>query len=282
MSHLPVRMNFLSAFLLGSAAAAMLTGCGSGGTASPYVADPVVAPISAAGNTSGNWQGPLTATGGTKALGMLSGSIDQSGGTTSAGQFTTAVFRINSDCFSETPSIPSQGFIEDTAVSLNSFAVEHQYLTLTGTTSKAGTAITGTYAVHGGCSDGSVGNFSIVRYAPFTGTYTGSVAPSGHTLTITTVQADGGDGSGAFPVTATASFAGFSCFTQGTALAAADVSAISGASFQLLFTTDDRSGGQLQVTGTLSPDASTATAVTYSVIGGNCGGQSGSGTLNRS
>ena len=280
MSHSPVRLNFFSAFLIGSATAAMLTGCGSGGTASPYVTDPVVAPVSAVGNTSGNWQGPLTATGGTKALGMLSGSIDQSGGTTSAGQFTTAVFRINSDCFSDTPSIPSQGFIQDTAVSLNSFAVDHQYLTLTGTTSNAGATITGTYAAHGGCSDGSVGNFSIVRYAPFTGTYTASVAPSGHTLTITTVQADGGDGSGAFPVTATASFTGFSCFTQGTAMAA-DGPAISGASFQLLFTTDDRSGGQLQLTGNLSPDASTASAVAYSVIGGNCAGQSGSGTLNR-
>ncbi len=252
--------------------ASSLIGCGSGGTP---VDPPSPTGTATPGNTSGNWQGQLTAAANTKSLGTFSGSIDQSGGQTSSGQFTTAVFRLHSSCFVSAPAVPSQGFVNGAAFVLNSFGVESQYLDLTGTTTNAGGSIAGNYNIYGGCADGSQGSFTMVRYSPFTGSYVGSAG-----WTITSTQASSADGSGAFPLSVTGTFPGFTCFTQGTAMPS-DMPSISGANIDILFTTDDRSGGQLHMTGSISPDASQVLSYSYSVLGGNCSGQTGSGSLNR-
>lgn len=228
--------------------------------------------------STGNWQGQLIAGAGKKPLGVISGSIDQSGGITSGGQFTTSVFRIAAPCYASTP-IPAQGFVKDAAVTLNSFAVEHQYLTLDGTVAAAGASINGTYVINGGCADGSGGSMSLQRYMPFTGTYM-SAGGGASSLTITVSQSDGADGSGAFPVVATAAFNNSSCFTDGTAMMS-DNPYISGASFDLPLTTNERGGSTVHLTGTISVDATIVTQYAFRVIGGECDGTSGTGMLTR-
>ena len=256
---------------------AAATGCGVAPT-TVDTANPPTTPTSPVALTTGNWQGSLTAAAGKKPLGVIAGSIDQSGGNTSSGQFTTAVFRIQAACYSGTP-VPSQGFVKDTALTLNSFAVEHQYLTLNGTIAAGNGTISGTYSANGGCADGSSGSLALQRYAPFTGTYASATAQTPG-LSITTSQSDGADGSGAFPVAATAKFTNFGCFTEGTAMLT-DNPEISGATFDLLFTTNDRAGSTLHLTGTINVQATAATAYTYTVAGGACNGMTGTGTLNR-
>lgn len=256
---------------------AALTGCGVPPTnAAPT--NPPTTPTAPVALTTGNWQGNLTAAAGKKPLGVIAGTIDQSGGNTSSGQFTTAVFRIQAPCYAGTP-VPSQGFVKDTAMTLNSFAVEHQYLNLTGTIAAGNGTISGTYAVNGGCADGSNGSLALQRYAPFTGTYASAAAQTPG-LSITTSQSDGADGSGAFPVAATAKFTNFGCFTEGTAMMTNNPE-ISGASFDLLFTTNDRAGSTLHLTGTINVQATSVTSYTYTVAGGACSGMTGTGVLNR-
>lgn len=274
----PVSLPRFDVILVSSALLWCTVGCGVGPT--QVASGGVVNPPAGGGSalSTGNWQGQLIASAGKKPLGVISGSIDQSGGTTSGGQFTTSVFRIGAPCYANTP-VPAQGFVKDAAVTLNSFAVEHQYLTLNGTVAAAGTSIDGTYVINGGCADGSSGSMSLQRYMPFTGTYM-SAQGGVSGLTITVSQSDGADGSGAFPVVATAAFNNSSCFTDGTAMMS-DSPYISGASFDLPLTTNERGGSTVHLTGTISVDATTVTQYAFRVTGGECDGTSGTGMLTR-
>jgi len=211
---------------------------------------------------------------------MLAGNIDQSGGMTAAGQFTTSVLKADASCFTTVPSIPLQGFVSGTSVSLNSFAVDSQYIALNGTMADSGGNVTGTYAVNGGCANGGAGTFILTRYAALTGTYAGLATDSTgtvHAVSVTSTQASGATGGGAFNLTATATLSGFSCFTQATSAEGT----ISGSSVDLTFVTDDRAGSTIHVTGNAAADASGVTSVLYTVSGGGCSGQTGAGTLER-
>ena len=253
----------------------LLAGCGGGINQSPTSSKGTG---TAAGNITGNWQATTTPTTG-PALGTLSGSIDQSGGITSSGQFTTGVLHASSVCFTASPNIPIQGFVDASAVSLNSFQVNQMYLGLTATLNPSGVLQTGNYTVHGGCADGSSGGFTATRYAAFTGTYSGSVGTYGTSsriLSLTSLQASVGNGSGDFDVSGTTVFTGFSCFTHGTVQFG---SKISGAAFSLLLSTDDTQGGQVTLTGTIDSAAQQVTLTAYQVSGGACNGQSGVGAL---
>lgn len=258
-------------------------GCALPATTAPASSSSTPAPappVSVTENISGNWQGVLTAKSGTMALGILAGNIDQSGGVTSAGQFTTSVLRASSSCFTTVPSIPLQGFVSGTSVSLNSFAVDSQYIALNGTMANSGGIVTGTYAVNGGCADGGAGTFTFTRYAPLTGTYTGSATDSTgtvHTVSITSTQSIGATGGGAFDLTGKATFSGFSCFTQSTSAKGT----ISGSAVDLTFVTDDRAGSTIHMTGNATADAGGIASVLYAVSGGGCSGQTGTATLAR-
>ena len=254
---------------------ATLAGCGAGGTILDPAAQSTPPPLDASTIVTGNWQAQTTPASGTKSLGTFSGGIDQNGGNTSSGQFTTSVFRFGSPCFATVRAVPAQGFVNVRSVALNSFAVESQYINLTGTSANSGSTITGDYKIYGGCADGSSGGFTMNRYAPFAGTYVSSTG-----FSITTTQAAGADGSGAFPLNATGSFPGNTCFSKGTAMSQ-DLPAISGSSIYLVFTTDDRSGGKLLITGTISADASQVLSYQYSIQGGTCAGQAGNGSMQR-
>jgi hypothetical protein len=202
---------------------------------------------------------------------------------TSQGQFTTSVFQISSACFTQSPDVPLQGFVDGLAVTLNSFAVNQQYVVLTSTMNPGGSSISGQYAVHGGCADGSTGSLNGVLYAPFTGSYSGSLGSEGATarsVSLQLVQESVGNGSGGFTISGSATFTGFSCFSTGTMSLTGDAT-ISGSTVRLLFLTDDAGGGQILFQGTLDPTAHQFSNVGYTIKGGLCDGQTGSGSLSK-
>ena len=252
----------------------LTAGCGSGGSASG--GGSATPPPPSAGNISGNWQGSLASS--STMSSSIFGSIDQSGGVTSSGQFTTSVFHITSSCFVSNPDIPAQGFVDGSAVTLNSFTVASQNVVLNATAGSTGDTLTGTFSIYGGCADGSKGIFTAQRYDPLTGTFSASF-PSAPTSTarLLLTQTTADDGGGGFDMTGTASFSGFNCFnsasiTEGTG------SRVSGSSFILEMATNEAAGSTVAISGTFNPSATYISNLSYKVTGGACNGQSGIGT----
>jgi hypothetical protein len=251
-----------------------LTGCTSISKPAPPVT--VTPPVSSS-NITGNWGGNVTPSVGTPL--PLFGSIDQSGGETSSGQFTTSVLHITSSCFSAIPDIPSQGFVQGNAVTLNSFAVDGQYLNLTGTSADNGSSISGTFSIYGNCANGLAGNFSINRYAVVGGTYSGTLnATSGvaYPLSLSVTQMTGANGAGGFEISGTATLSGAACFAQGTA---SQQSQISGPNATFAFVSTN--GATLALSGVFDVTTSHLTQVSYVLSGGTCGSQTGSGVLDK-
>lgn len=252
-------------------------GCGSGVHSLPPPTTPPIPVVG--GNISGNWTFQFTPASGTPEMDLAYGSIDQSGGTTTQGQFTTSVLVLNAPCYRNTPQVPLQGFATDTSITLNSFAVNQQFLGLTGTISQSGSSIAGNYTVTNGCADGAKGTLVGSRFAALTGTYAGAVSGgTARTLSLAVTQSTAPAGDGTFLLSGTATAAGFSCFT--TATSATPVGGnVSGPTVAATFNTDEAAGSQLIVSGNFDLAAKTISNATYTVQGGACSGQTGTGTL---
>lgn len=252
----------------------LVTGCGmSGATVTPAIVAPSTSSI------TGNWEGPLVPAANSAPLSLLYGAISQTTGVTAQGAFTTSVLHIQGQCFNGVPTIPAQGFLQNTALTLNSFEVSQQYLLLNATVTNSGSTLNGTYKVNGGCAQGASGTFNAVRYAPLTGTYNGSATAPGSTtrsleLVLTQSPDDSGDGS--FELTGTAALSGFPCFTQGTS---ASNGRVSGSSFSILYTTNETTPSTVKLVGSFDPAARNITTMTYTVNGGSCTGFTGTGSM---
>lgn len=264
---------FAVAFLGGG-----LTGCGSNSVAGKSGSGSTEPPPAA--NISGNWQITLTPTAGDSLFPSLSGYIQQNVTDGTATNYVSEEFSAaaTSGCYTGINAIPGSGQVEGTQVSLDSFSVNGQYLDIYGTINSAGTSLTGTYTVSGGCAGGAQGTASGTQYAALTGTYTGSLpGVSGGAVSLTLQQNSLGNGNGQFEVGGTASFTGWSCFTTGTL--AGPSGWVSGSTVQLDFGTGDPSGAQVVFAGTMDAAASTVTLSSVEVTAGACAGQYGTGTL---
>lgn len=228
------------------------------------------------GSLTGDWVFQITPTSGNTPFTSLAGYIDQasSSGTSSS---LTAAFQAQSpaSCYDGATLVPFYGDIQTTSVSLNSFDVNAQFMTITATKNSAGTSLTGTYAINGGCANGAAGNVTGTRYAAMNGTYSGTAGPGAVQLTL--AESTTGTGSGTFLITGSATFAGVSCFTSGTLSGTAG--SILGNVATLNFTTNEASQSTIQVKGTIDPLASVFTVSSMQVTGGGCAGSLGAGTL---
>jgi hypothetical protein len=149
-------------------------------------------------------------------------------------------------------------------------------LTLTGKVS--GSQLTGTYSVTAGASTDQ-GTISGTSIQPIGGTYTGVVTSStGTSLNITAVLTQGSTpgSNGVLPLSGTVNFGGYSCFSSTTVSTG---SAVLGEGYGLTLVPTNTSAS-VGAEGGVSPDAKTLTFA-FSVFGGGCAFDYGSGTLTR-
>ncbi len=232
------------------------------------------------GNVSGNWQFTFQPAANTPVFTSASGSIDQTGGTTTQGQFTTAVLLVNAPCYSNGRQLPSQGFATTSTLSLNSVGDLGQFINLALTIANSGDTMSGTYTVENGCAAGAHGTLAGVRYLPLTGTYAGALTGAGQrSATLQLQQSTQQAGDGGFLLSGTAAFNGFGCFAHGTTAEPVG-GEVSGSSATAHFVTDEPAGSTVDVSGTFDAEAKTFTVSSYTVNGGACDGQTGSGALN--
>jgi len=147
-------------------------------------------------------------------------------------------------------------------------------LTLTGQVSSS--RLTGTFSLTVGTLTDS-GTISGTYIQPIDGTYTGVVTSSvtGASINVTAVLTQGSiaGSRGTLPLSGTVNFGGYSCFSS---TAVSTGSAVLGEGYGLTLVPTNSSG--VGAEGTISPDAKTIT-FDYSVFGGGCAFDDGTGTL---
>lgn len=226
---------------------------------------------------SGNWQYQVTPTAGAAPFTSLAGFIAEGGGQPGLNDYTTAVLRVQSSaCYSTSVQIPLSGGTGANQVSLVSFPIDGQTLTLTATKNSTATQMTGTYSVSGGCADGAQGTLTATKFAPLAGVYAGSVTGAmpvkGMQLTLN--QGGDGSGDGLSYLRGGAAFTGFSCFTGGTFPYASSGQLfpgfVVGNTIYLDFTTDEAAGSHVVLNGTVDPSGTTIDIQSLAVEGGNC------------
>ena len=228
---------------------------------------------------TGNWQFTATDSSGAPAFSNFAGFINEpSNGAIPDGNLT-AVFQLQpGSCYLGATTVPASGTVSGTGVSLSSFSINGQYLYVTSTSNSTNDQLTGTYQISGGCANGTTGTITGTRYAPLSGTYSGALGSSNQTATLSLTQGLLGNGSGYSPVTGSATFAGFSCFTTG--MLTANSGSVLGSSAQLTFTAND--GETVTLTGTFDPTADAVMVTSGTISGGACSGSLGTGTLAKS
>jgi hypothetical protein len=230
---------------------------------------------------TGNWEIQATSTAGTAPFTSLAGFINEQGQNPGVDDLTTAALQVQpSGCYVNATTVPLQGSTQGNDLSLLSFPVNGQTMTIKGTKDATATHFTGSYAIAGGCADGATGTLAGTQYAALSGTYSGAVTgDAAQTLQLSVTQFTQGTGDGVFLVSGSAVFSGFSCFTKGT-LASED-GAVIGSAVKLTFATNDSGGAQAVLTGTIDSAADTLTLSSIAVTGGSCPGAIGAAVLTK-
>lgn len=254
-----------------------VTGCGTLGYT---ISSAPVAPGS--GTLTGNWEIAVTTTSGSSPFSSLAGSILQQSPLPNGKSPVVAELQTvaPTSCYLGLTTVPLQGSVSSTSLSLASLSVAGQYLTLTGGNGSTAEHLTGTFAIYGGCADGVKGKLTGTKIAAMSGMYAGawnSGSAMARTISVTLAQDDFSDGLGYFQVGGSATFSGVSCFTGGTVQAIE--STISGQHVFLTIATNETGGSTVTLAGTLNPAGTTLTLTSIQVISGACSGTMGSATL---
>lgn len=251
---------------------AVLTGCGGGGSSTP--------PPPAFTIHSGNWNFGATSANGP--IFIIGGNVTQSGS-----NISETVRVVNSACFAATTPVPVSGSVSGQSATVTSAAIASQTIsaTLTGTANAINgsyNAINGSYSVTGtGCAGGDHGSLSGVLVPSITATWKGTFTSNGAGNPQVSVTAPISEGAatatGTFAVTGTAAYTGSPCVSTGTLTTA---SAMAGGVVDVVINNND--GSTIEFVGLLTnPAVPTQMTGTYTVTGGICGGDSGTGTLTK-
>jgi hypothetical protein len=247
----------------------LLGGCG-------YSGFPLGAgtPTPAKPSEIGNWQITATSTAGTSPFSALAGWIYEPTDTTAATQSVFQATPDKSTCFTSATILPSQGTLTGTALVLNGFSVNAQYVTINATQDATAAHLTGTYVVRGGCANGATGSLTGTRYAALTGTYQGALA-SGQSLVLMTTQDAYPNGIGQFPMSGSVTVNGSTCLTAATVDTTSSYVIGSAVSLALV----SPAGLRLQLSGTFSEDATSISVASLTVTSGTCADTFSTGTL---
>jgi hypothetical protein len=249
--------------------AILLAGCGGNSS----VPAPTPTPVPQLALTSGNWDFAVASSSGTNFL--IGGNVVQTGTSVTGGLRV-----INSACITPSTPVPITGNISGQTATVTSATIASQ--TINASLSGSATALTGAYTITGtGCAGGDKGNIAGVLVPSITGTWKGTlisntVANPGVGVTASITEG-APDPSGLFVITGTATYVGSPCFASGTT---ATGSAMAGRTTDVLLKNDD--GSTVEFVGALNnPAAPTQMTGTYTVTGGLCDGDTGSGTLTK-
>jgi len=143
------------------------------------------------------------------------------------------------------------GAITGNSLTITSGAVNGQVISFTGTPTS--TTLSGTYTITVGCAGGDHGNVSAFKVPSVTGNWTGPFTPS-TTVTVALTQTPGSITS---PPGSGSSIIGI-----------------------LVYAEINTSNGQMVFTGTVNQSGDQMTG-NYSVVGGSCAGNTGTGTINK-
>ena len=221
--------------------------------------------------TAGNWDFAAASSGGTNFL--IGGNVVQTGTSVTGGLRV-----VNSACITPSTPVSITGNISGQTATVTSATIASQ--TINASLTGSATALTGTYTITGtGCAGGDKGNITGVLVPSVSGTWKGTlisntVANPGVGVTASIVEG-APDPTGLFVITGAATYVGSPCFASGTS---ATGSGMAGRTTDVLLKNDD--GSTVEFIGFLNnPAAPTQMTGTYTVTGGLCDGDSGSGTL---
>ena len=231
---------------------------------------------------TGNWEIAVTTTSGSSPFSSLSGAILQEAPLPNGQSPVVAELRTvaPTSCYLGLTTVPLQGNMSSTSLSLVSLSVAGQYLTLTGGNGSTAENLSGSFSIFGGCADGVKGTLLGTKIAAMSGTYTGALnagSSPGGTISLTLAQDSFSDGLGNFHVQGSATFSGVSCFSGGTVQAIESM--ISGQHVLLTITTNETGGSTVTLAGTLDPAGTTLTLTSIQVTSGGCSGSMGTATL---
>lgn len=248
----------------------LLAGCGGGSSSTP---GPTPTPVPQLALTSGNWDFAAVSSSGPNFL--IGGNVVQTGSSVAGGMRV-----INSTCFTSSVAVPISGTISGQTANVTSAAVASQ--TINATLSGSATSLTGSYNVTGtGCAGGDKGTLSGVLVPSISGTWKGtfiSNTVANPSVGVSATITEGApDPSGLFVLTGSAAYTGSPCFATGTTTTA---SAMAGRTTDVFLKNDD--GSTVEFIGFLNnPAAPTQINGTYTVTGGLCGGDSGTGQITK-
>jgi hypothetical protein len=195
------------------AAVVLLCGCGGGGyqgqtARAPGGAGGVPSPSPSPGpNIAGNWQFSTTSkVSGAPPL-TIAGSISPSGSSVSGAAHVNG-----SNCFDPLSTVELTGTLTGSDLSLTTTSVAGQVASFTGNISDD--ALTGTYAIVGGCAGGDEGTVTGVKIPSVTGNWAGDLtSETGDINRISVALVQGSPTSaGIFGLTGTAMFEVGTCF----------------------------------------------------------------------
>lgn len=249
--------------------ALIIAGCG-GNSSTPA---PTPTPVPQLAITSGNWDFAAASSSGTNFL--IGGNVVQTGTSVTGGLRV-----VNSACITPSTAVPISGNVSGPTATVTSATIASQ--TINASLSGSATTLTGTYTITGtGCAGGDKGNIAGVLVPSISGTWKGTlisntVANPGVGVTAPIVEGSA-DPTGLFVITGTSTYVGSPCFASGTT---ATGSAMAGRTVDVLLKNDD--GSTVEFIGALNnPAAPTQVNGTYTVTGGACAGDTGTGTLTK-
>jgi hypothetical protein len=244
-------------FLSGS----LVVGCGLANT-----------PVQVGTSLSGNWSFAPSTSSVTLNLGFTQGAYET----------VSAVAHLNgSSCVTPATDILLTGSVGGTnQLQLISSPFDGTTLTLKGQVTPDGKEITNaSWSFAGGnCSTIGTADVTATDYSEISGTYTGNfVDADANQLPVSAFleQTTQPDQNGQFSLSGTASFPNNACFSQQPTLT---TSLVTGSSLSMTYT-DSGSGAVLTASGTFNSTATQLTIANWSISGGSCDGDSGTGTL---
>jgi len=238
-----------------------LTGCGMANT-----------PIQVGTSLSGNWTFASSSSSVVLNLGFMQGAYET----------VSAVARLSgSSCVSPTSDILLTGSVGgNNQMMLVSSAFSGTTLTLQGQVSPDGKGIAAAAWTFAGGNCASLGHAAVTatNYSAINGTYTGNfVDAGGNSIAVSALleQTSQPDLNGQFSLTGTASFPANSCFASQPTVT---TSLVTGSNLQMTYQ-DSLGSTTLTAIGTFNAQATQLTITSWSVSGGNCDGDSGTGSL---
>lgn len=204
------------------------------------------------------------------------------GFTQGAYETVSAIARLNGvSCISPTTNLLLTGSVTAAnQMTLVSSPFGGTTLTLTGIVTPDGKAIGNAAWTFAGGNCGSIGtaDLTATNYSEISGNYSGNfLDASGNQLPVSAFleQTTQPDSNGQFSLSGTATFPTNTCFVEQPTMTS---SVVTGSSLSMTYT-DPGSGAVLTATGTFNPAATQLTISNWTIAGGACDGDSGTGSL---